>query len=172
MNNKATPFRDKSAAVTLLRRSLHWLRKRKLAVLSRGKISWGNETWIGRTADIRSPSFCQIADRVSIGKNFTVETNLTVKDDVLISSNVSIVGNDHRFSDPAHGIFYAGRLDEAHVQILGNNLIGYGVIIVGPVVIGSGCIVGAGAVVVRDLPGSTICVGVPARPMAGRYSSS
>lgn len=172
MKDKPIPFQDRSAAVTLVRRVLHWLRKRKLYLFSGGKLSWGDDTWIGRAADIRSPSFCHIGDRVSIGKNFTVEANLIVKDDVLISSNVSIVGNDHKFSDPSCGIFYQGRLDEVDIRILGNNLIGYGAIIVGPVVIGRGCIVGAGAVVVNDLPANTVCVGIPARPIKERFTSS
>ena len=45
---------------------------------------------------------------------------------------------------------------------------GVGAIVIGPVRVGSGARVGAGAVVVRDVPAGAVVVGNPARPIAAR----
>jgi acetyltransferase-like isoleucine patch superfamily enzyme len=88
---------------------------------------------------------------------------------VLISSNVSIIGNDHPFTDRSVTVYDAPRLDDSSVEIGSDVLIGFGTIIVGSVSIGDGCVVGAGSVVVRDLPRYTVCAGVPAKPLRPRY---
>src|ERR671920_2580867 len=100
---------------------------------------------------------------VSIGRDFHVETNVVIGDDVLISSRVGIVGRDHRMDDPTKTIYWAGRLPPARVVLEGDNLVGFGAVIVAPATIGRGCVIGAGAVVVGDLPPNTVCVGAPAR---------
>jgi acetyltransferase-like isoleucine patch superfamily enzyme len=53
---------------------------------------------------------------------------------------------------------------------MGNNLLGYGVLVLGNVTIGRGAIVGAGSLVIADLPEDMICVGRPARPVKSRYA--
>jgi acetyltransferase-like isoleucine patch superfamily enzyme len=98
-----------------------------------------------------------------------LETNLTVGNDVLISSRVAIVGDDHLFDDPGATVFSQGRGPAQHVTLGGDNLIGFGATIVGTVTIGRGCIVGAGALVASDLPPDTVCVGIPARPIRARW---
>ena len=53
---------------------------------------------------------------------------------------------------------------------IGNDVwIGYGVTIIGPVNIGDGAIIGAGAVVVRDVPAYAVAVGVPAKVIKFRF---
>lgn len=54
--------------------------------------------------------------------------------------------------------------------IIGSDVwIGHGVTIVGPVKIGDGAIIGAGAVVVRDIPEYAVAVGVPAKVIKFRF---
>jgi serine acetyltransferase len=45
---------------------------------------------------------------------------------------------------------------------------GVGAIVIGPVIVGTGARVGAGAVVVRDVPAGAVVVGNPARPISPR----
>jgi acetyltransferase-like isoleucine patch superfamily enzyme len=94
---------------------------------------------------------------------------MRVGNHVLVSSNVSFIGRDHPFDDPSVTVYEAARVDDSVVEVGNDVLIGFGTIVVGTSRIGDGCIVGAGSVVVGDLPPSTICVGVPAKPVRPRY---
>lgn len=142
-----------------------------LKARTRASLDHGRGVVFGARAVIKSPTRVVIGDNVAIGREFYSDVDFVCGDDVLISSRVAIVGNDHRFDDPTTTVFANGRNAPATVTIGGDNLIGFGVVIVGPVTIGKGCIVGAGSVVVRDLPPDTVCVGVPARPIRDRFPS-
>jgi acetyltransferase-like isoleucine patch superfamily enzyme len=111
----------------------------------------------------------ELGHHISFGKNFTCEVDVHIGDHVLVSSNVSFIGRDHPFEDSAVTVYEATRLDDTVIEIGSDVLIGFGTIVVGPSKIGDGCIVGAGSVVVGDLPPSTVCVGVPAKPVRQRY---
>jgi acetyltransferase-like isoleucine patch superfamily enzyme len=91
-----------------------------------------------------------------------------VGDDVLISSNVAIIGNDHDFSDPSLTVFSGGRLATSTVVIEGDTLVGFGSTIIGNLRVGRGAIVGARSVVTRDVEPDTIVAGVPARVIRKR----
>jgi|SRR6266850_836712 len=134
------------------------------------KLSVGSNVFFGPGCVLNPPGFIRLGNDVAIGAGFYLEANLAVGDGVLFSSHVSIVGNDHRFEDRDRNVFWAGRLPPATVEIEGDNLIGHGVLVVGNVRIGRGCIVGAGSVVTRDLPPYKICYGVPAKPRRDRFS--
>ncbi|MBL1262365.1 acyltransferase [Methylomicrobium sp. RS1] len=166
-----SPFRKKAFLSECLRQLLRASRKLMLKMLLQKKISWGRDFSIGKDFDIRPPLSAVFGNRVGIGKNITIECNVSVGDDVLISSNVAFVGNDHRFDDPTLTVYAQGRHPDATVVLEGDNLIGFGVILVGPVKVGRGCIVGAGSVVVKDLPPNSICAGVPAKFIRQRHAS-
>jgi acetyltransferase-like isoleucine patch superfamily enzyme len=99
-------------------------------------------------------------------------TNAVIGDDVMISAAVAFVGNDHAFDDPHETIHSQGSLPRSTVRLQGNNLIGYGTIVLGNVTIGRGTIVGAGSLVTNDLPPAVVCVGRPARPVRSRYGDA
>jgi acetyltransferase-like isoleucine patch superfamily enzyme len=152
-------------------RSLIRLKRKIIIKLKlRKKISWGRGINFGKDLELRPPQFMEIGDHVSIGPWFLTEVNTKIGSDVLISSKVSFIGNDHAFDNPDKTIFFSGRLPSSIVILEGDNLIGYGTIVVGNVTIGKGCIVGAGSVVTKDLPSYYVCAGVPARPIKKRYS--
>lgn len=140
-------------------------------VLLRGKYRHGAEFSIGGAAVLKPPGSLRFGDRVSIGRGFHVETDAEVGDDVLISSYVSFIGDDHRFDDPAMTVFTQGRTEAAPpIVVEGDNLIGFQAVVLGGVRIGRGAIVGAGSLVTGDLPPYTICYGRPARPQRDRFA--
>ncbi len=129
----------------------------------------GKNVHFARRLDLRPPHWLRIGNNVSFGQNVITEANLTVGDDTLISSFVAFVGNDHAFDDPNSTVYWQGRLPESSVVLEGDNLIGFGTIVIGNVTIGRGCIVGSGSVVTKDLPPYTVCAGVPARALRSRF---
>lgn len=155
-----------------LRAALRYTRMLRHKLSLRGKLTIGQNVFFGKRCYLSPPQFMRVGNNVAIGMAAFVETNLEIGDDVLISSQVSFVGNDHRFDDPEQTVFWAGRLPPSTIILEGDNLIGHRTTIVGNVRIGRGCIVGAGAVVTKDLPPNTICCGVPARPLRQRFPES
>jgi acetyltransferase-like isoleucine patch superfamily enzyme len=164
------PFRTYPRALEFARDALRFLRLWRAKVRGPECFTHGKAISLARGADIRSPHYFELGHHVSLGKNFTCEVDTRVGSWVLISSNVSIIGNDHPFTDRSVTVYEASRLDDSAVEIGSDVLIGFGTIIVGSVRIGDGCIVGAGSVVVSDLPRYTVCAGVPAKPLKSRYA--
>ena len=135
------------------------------------KLVLGKNVFFGKHCYLAPPQFMRVGDNVAIGLSTFVETNLEIGNDVLISSHVSFVGNDHKFDDPDLSVYWAGRLPPSTVVLEGDNLIGHKATIVGSVRIGKGCVVGACSVVTKDLPPNSICCGVPARQIRNRFLS-
>lgn len=147
-------------------------RKIGACLRSPGRIRIGRNAVLGPAVRVARGRMLQAGDRVSIGRSFECMTNAVIGDDVMISANVAFVGNDHAFDDPSETIQTQGLLPVSTVRVEGDNLIGFGSIIVGNVTISRGVIVGAGSLVTSDLPPDTICVGRPARPIRSRYEKS
>ena len=168
MKEQRSPRRGKAGPLGAIREALWLVRRAKVRASSRAELRWGRNFTLGPGARIRPPSYARFGDNVSTGHSFYVECDLTVGSDVLFSSGVAVIGDDHRFDDPDVTVYWNGRTPAREVRVEGDNLIGYGVILVGSVRVGRGAIVGAGAVVVSDLPEDHICVGVPARPIRKR----
>jgi maltose O-acetyltransferase len=85
---------------------------------------------------------------------------VTIGDDVQIGPNVQLL-------TPTHPLDPGPRRDKweaAQPIVIGDNVwLGGGVIVCPGVTIGADTVVGAGSVVVRDLPAGVVAVGSPAR---------
>ena len=127
---------------------------------------------LGYVADdeflINQPFRCDYGKQISIGKrffanfNFTVldEARVTIGDDCFIGPNVSIYTACHS-TDPVER---NSRQEWAKPVTIGHNVwIGGSVTILPGVTVGDNSIVGAGAVVTKDVPANVIVVGNPAR---------
>lgn len=151
---------------SLVRLARFWaLRSRTQA-----QITVGENVWFGAGAVLAAPDYVSIGNNVAFGRAFHLETNLVVGDDVLVSSRVACVGNDHRCDEPDTTLFWQGRTPADTIILEGDNLIGFGTVLVGTITVGRGTVVGAGSVVTRDLPSGYVCAGCPARPLRRRHA--
>jgi len=123
---------------------------------------------IGEGTDIRPPFSIDYGSNVRIGARCFANYGLmaldvaaiTIGDDVQIGPNVQLL-------TPTHPVDPTPRREkwEAALPItIGDNVwLGGGVIVLPGVSIGENTVVGAGAVVTRDLPANVVAVGNPAR---------
>lgn len=167
--NKNSPYRKVGFFKSLVRIIVRKIRLLKFRITLGTCFNYGKNFSLGKNADIRSPGMVNIGYNVAIGKNFTVESELEIGNNVLISSNVSFINNDHKFDDKNYTVYSQGKNTIEKVILKGDNLIGYGVIIIAKVTIGKGSIVGAGAVVTKDIPPYSVATGIPARVIRPRF---
>lgn len=93
-----------------------------------------------------------------------------IGDDTLISMHCRILSSNH--SVPSSGIPIRSQPDICLPTKIGRDVwLGAGVTVLGGVCIGDGCIVGAGAVVTKELPPGSIAYGVPAQVRGYRAST-
>jgi acetyltransferase-like isoleucine patch superfamily enzyme len=112
---------------------------------------------------------------ITIGKNcFIGEFNVVrgqggvyIGDGVYTGPMVQIVAVNHVYDDPHRPIREQG-ITAQGIVIEDDVWIGAGATILDGVTIGRGSIVGAGAVVAKDIPSYSIAVGTPARPIKSR----
>lgn len=142
-----------------------------LHVQSPDNIHIGNNVRIGRFGRIASfpveGRYGQISleDNCYIGDFFSVlgGADIVIKKDTLIASHVAVISENHG-DNPEIGIKYGNQPLSGKPVTIGNNCwIGEKSMILPGVTIGGWCIVGAGAVVTKDIPPYSIAVGNPAR---------
>jgi maltose O-acetyltransferase len=122
----------------------------------------------GEGAVIRPPFYCDYGYQTHIGArsfaNFGLVAldvaRITIGEDVQIGPNVQLLTPTH----PVEADLRRATWEAARPITIGNNVwLGGGVIVCPGVTIGDDTVVGAGAVVVKDLPPRVVAVGNPAR---------
>ena len=121
---------------------------------------------------IQHPIRVEHPEKVSIGKEVSIAAfvhiwgggGVTIGDRVLIASHVAIASEGHD-----HGVKgMRSSQRRAPVHIGADVWLGSHAVILPGITIGDGAVVGAGAVVTKDVPPMTIVAGVPARHLAQR----
>jgi acetyltransferase-like isoleucine patch superfamily enzyme len=106
----------------------------------------------------------KVGNRVFVGDEVMLDTRggITLEDDVTISNRSIIITHINvGYADHPLQKYYPAR--EARVTIRTGAYIATGAMILPGVTIGKMAVVGAGAVVTRDVPDRTVVAGVPAR---------
>jgi acetyltransferase-like isoleucine patch superfamily enzyme len=105
-----------------------------------------------------------IGDRTGISARayFAGQGGITIGNDVIMGPNVQIFSENHNYSDDKMTIKEQG-VDKRPVFIGNNCWIGGGTTILAGVIIGDGCVIAAGSVVTKPMPGDSIVAGVPAK---------
>jgi maltose O-acetyltransferase len=123
---------------------------------------------LGDGAEIRPPLRCDYGYQTHIGArtfiNFGVilldVATIRIGDDVQVGPNVQFLTPTH----PVEAQARRAKLEAAKpITIADNVWLGGGVILLPGVTIGQNTVVGAGAVVTKDLPANVVAVGNPAR---------
>ena len=111
-----------------------------------------------------------LADSVSVGSFCYLGTTsiLTVGEHSLFGSNCFVGGIQHDFSDPNKHIAEQRILDLGGISIGRDVWIGAHAVINDGVRIGDGAVIGANAMVTKDVPSFTIVAGVPAKVIGTR----
>lgn len=111
-------------------------------------LAWGGEISIGH--------------RSGIGVNCSIRGPLTIGEDVMMGPDVVILTHTHKISDITIPMRQQG--SEIRPVTIGNDVwIGMRSIIMPGVTVGNGVIIGAGAVVTKDVPDYAVVGGVPAK---------
>lgn len=110
-----------------------------------------------------------INERVSIGVGSFIyaSSGVEIGKDSLLADNVRVMAGGHRFKDASKLL----RLQEPWVKktTIGQDVwLGSSAIVLGGLTVGDGAVVGAGAVVTKDIPSYSIAVGVPAKVIGKR----
>lgn len=112
----------------------------------------------------------RIGDRVNIeqGVHIICQCDVTIEDDVSITPYCAIVDTYHPHDPPDMPPKIGDRLptERTFVHIGAGTFVGTRATILPNVRIGRGCVIGAGAVVTKDVPDFSIAVGSPARVTA------
>jgi maltose O-acetyltransferase len=125
---------------------------------------------IGQNTIIEPPFYCTYGHNIYIGDYVYLNVLCTILDcnEVHIGRHI-MIGPSVQIYTAAHLLQAAARIqgwEEAKPVVIEDNVwIGGGAILLPGVRIGRNAVVGAGAVVTRDVPPNTVVVGNPARPI-------
>lgn len=123
---------------------------------------------LGEGAVIRPPLWCDYGYQIHIGRGsfinfgavFLDVAPITLGEDVQVGPNVQFLTATH----PVEAAARRAKWESAKPIIVADNVwLGGGVIILPGVSIGENTVVGAGAVVTKDLPANVVAAGNPAR---------
>ena len=119
---------------------------------------------------IECPQKITIGDNVWMSKNiaFYASNGIHIGNDVVVAKDVSFISNNHSFKSSSVKINKQCYTENSPIVIGDDVWIGEKAIILKSVQIGKGAVIGAGAVVTKDVPPYAIVAGNPARIIAHR----
>lgn len=122
---------------------------------------------------IMSPQKVTIGHDVLINNHTKIggQCGVTIGNYVLLGYNVNIVSENHAYQDPKHPIMQQGFYG-APITIEDDVWVGANAVILPNVTIGRGAIVGANAVVTKDVKPYSIVGGVPAKVIKNRFNKA
>ncbi|HOY45735.1 MAG TPA: acyltransferase, partial [bacterium] len=137
-------------------------------------ITLGEEVLLGRGTVLGTRNgTIEIGDYSNIGANCRLGTTTRIRfgRHVLLAANCYIGGAQHKFDRLDVPIMRQGYESKGGVVIEDDCWLGAGVMVLDGVTIGTGSVIGAAAVVTKDIPPYSIALGIPARVVGSRSSS-
>jgi acetyltransferase-like isoleucine patch superfamily enzyme len=154
------------------------IKNRVLLDCNAGEISIGHGCWINTDVEIQSGGCVVIGDRTTIQRRASINGNVTLGQECIISPNVFISSGTHVFDAfPELSI----RQQELRLEknlasgaydrpvIIGNDVwIGVNSVILPGVTISDHVVIGANSVVTKDVSSHSVVAGIPAKNIKGR----
>ncbi len=130
-------------------------------------VNCGRNIRVKYNADI-SPKI-SVGDNSELGQNSLIHANVSIGSDVIMGPDVKIYSRNHKFDDLTRPIREQGK--QSNPVMIGNDVwIGANVIILPGVSIGDHAVIGAGSIVTKDVPQSSVVGGNPAKVIKTRQS--
>lgn len=154
-----------------------------LIVPERAALRVGDDCYIGRFVELGPSGTITVGDRTSIQDRSILVGDVTVGRNCLLSLNVLMTSGTHYFAKWPHlpirdqdnlvSASPEGKAQHSRPIIVGEDCwIGMNAVVMPGVTIERGCVVGANAVVTKDLPAYSVVAGTPARELTRRLNFS
>jgi acetyltransferase-like isoleucine patch superfamily enzyme len=137
----------------------------KLEVGKRAQACFGRWVWIGDGTKIRChEGEVRIGAKTVMGQECTISAyqHVSIGEQCILADRVMLIDFDHNVAEVERPIRVQG-IYKRDVRVGNNVWIGYGAQILRGVTVGDNAIVGASAVVTKDVPANGVVGGVPAR---------
>jgi len=123
----------------------------------------GEQVVIKNNCYFGNGSRLSVGDRSQLGQNSRLNGNISIGKDVMMGPDVVMMATSHAFEDTTIPMNRQGEAVEQSIEIGNDVWVGTRAIIMPGVTLGSGCIVGAGAIVTKSFPNNSVIGGNPAR---------
>ena len=129
------------------------------------RVRFGRWVWIGHGTKIRChEGEVRIGDKTVLGQECTISAyqHVSIGEQCIVADRVMLIDFDHNVAEVERPIRVQG-IYKRDVRVGNNVWIGYGAQILRGVSVGDNAIVGASAVVTKDVPANAVVAGAPAR---------
>lgn len=137
----------------------------KLQIGRNARVRFGRWTWIGHGTKIRChEGEVRIGNKTVLGQECTISAyqHVSIGEQCIVADRVMLIDFDHNVAEVERPIRLQG-IYKRDVNVGSNVWIGYGAQILRGVTVGDNAIIGASAVVTKDVPANAVVAGSPAR---------
>jgi acetyltransferase-like isoleucine patch superfamily enzyme len=137
----------------------------KLQIGRTARVRFGRWVWVGHGTKIRChEGTVRIGDKTVLGQECTISAyqHVSIGEQCIVADRVMLIDFDHNVAEVERPIRVQG-IYKRDVRVGNNVWIGYGAQILRGVSVGDNAIIGASAVVTKDVPANAVVAGVPAR---------
>jgi acetyltransferase-like isoleucine patch superfamily enzyme len=134
------------------------------------RVTFGRWVWIGHGTKIRChEGEVSIGAKTVLGQECTISAfqHVSIGEQCILADRVMLIDFDHNVAEAERPIRVQG-IYKRDTRVGSNVWIGHGAQILRGVTVGDNAIVGAGAVVTKDVPANAVVGGIPARVLRMR----
>lgn len=143
----------------------YWLRS---LLIKRIAVKCGEGVLVKQRCYVGAGFGLEVGSNSQLGHNARIGRNVSIGNDVLMGPDVVIMTTSHETSDINVPIRLQGKTEDKPVKIGDDVWVGTRVVILPGVTVGRGAIIGASAVVTKDVPPYSVVAGVPAKVVKWR----